>query len=202
MEKEENIISVSIILIGNQFTGKTALATRYSKNEYNEKYMATVGIDYFSKEKVKDGKKFMYKIWDSTGQERFATLTSNFLKNAQGVLLVYDITDKNSFELLDNWTRQIVNGCDKIPFYLAGNKKDLSKIAVVSTEDGKSYADKYNLKFFEVSAKTGENVNKCFDSLFDSIVDEMDISLSRTSVTLSAKSFKKRNKGKCEGCSF
>ena len=102
-------ITASIITIGNQAVGKTAISKRFSNDEFDELYSATIGIDFFSKTVKRDGEDISVKIWDSTGQERFMTITKQYIKRAEGILVVFDVTDRASFEKLDMWLSQITD---------------------------------------------------------------------------------------------
>ena len=105
-------------------------------------------------------------VWDTAGQERFKAITRSYLRGAEGILLVYDITDTNSFDDVKSWMKQIekfaTDVCDKV---LVGNKCDLESGRKVSTDQGKEQASEFGIEFFEASAKTSLNINKAFETL-------------------------------------
>ena len=113
-------------------------------------------------------------IHDTAGQERFRSLTTNYIKKANGILLVYDITDRKSFDNITNWMDNIHEETgDKLPIILVGNKIDLNKERAVSKNEGEEKAKEFGLKFFETSAKEGNNVQKCFRELVELIVEKI-----------------------------
>lgn len=114
--------------------------------------MATAGLEYFSKDEIIDGKKVKVKIWDTAGQEQYKSLTRNFYRNSNGVVIVYDVSCKKSFNTVKDWVSSISDASDKdIKMILVGNKIDLPR--EVTNEEGKSMAQKYGINFFETSAK-------------------------------------------------
>ena len=115
----------------------------------------------------------LVKVWDSTGGERFRSIVLSSVKNAQGLLLAYDITMRSTFEDLNQWISQIKNGQDIsiFPIVIVGCKFDLEDKRKVSTEEGQQLAEKYNLTFFETSALTGKGVKEVFTTLIQKIYD-------------------------------
>lgn len=114
--------------------------------------MATAGLEYFSKEEIIDGKKVKVKIWDTAGQEQYKSLTRNFYRNSNGVVIVFDVTSRKTFNTVKDWVSSIGDAADKdIKIIMVGNKIDLPR--EITTEEGKSMADKFQLKYFETSAK-------------------------------------------------
>jgi small GTP-binding protein len=114
--------------------------------------MATAGLEYFSKDEIIDGKKVKVKIWDTAGQEQYKSLTRNFYRNSNGVVIVYDVTSRKTFNTVKDWISSINDAADKdIKIILVGNKIDLPR--EVTNEEGRNMAQKFNIKFFETSAK-------------------------------------------------
>ena len=112
------------------------------------------------------------QIWDTAGQERFKNIISSYYRGANGILLIYDITDKESFKSLSNWLIEIEkNGNKNVLKVLIGNKSDLEDKRVISFNQGKEFADMYGLKFIETSAKKNLNVNEAFESLGREIME-------------------------------
>lgn len=128
--------------------------------------MPTVGIDFKFKNITVDGERVKVHVWDTAGQERFRTLTATYYRKAQGVLLVYDVTNRESFNNVRNWMSQItINAEVGISVYLVANKLDLVEKRVVSFEEGEALAKEFKTSFMEVSAWSGQNVNESFLAL-------------------------------------
>ena len=192
-------LKYSIVLLGDSKAGKQQLINRYAKNQYGGVYMTTVGIDFQDKIIEIEDKKVKLQIWNSA--ERFRNVAKSYLESTQGFLLVYDITDKESFEKLDFWMELIKNNSQKnIKLVLVGNNCDLSDKRQVSIEEGEAFAKKNNMKFFEASPKDGTNVNELFFCLANEIYQDKsisnDINNKKTS-ELTEKSGKKTAKKKC-----
>ena len=152
-----------LLIIGDMTVGKTSLLSRYSKGVFNTSYLATVGLDNFTKDEVIDNKTVRIKIWDTAGQEKFQSLTKGFFRNAQGIMVVYDVTNVETYENLKYWTQSIKthmgSDIDKISVIIIGNKID-SKDREVNKKEAESYCSELGYPYFETSAKTGENVNE------------------------------------------
>lgn len=115
------------------------------------------------------------QIWDTAGQERFRTITSTYYRGTHGVIIVYDITNADSFRSVKKWTEEIERNCDQIPTLLVGNKLDREESRVVQRNDGQSYAAAKGIDFFETSAMNGENVDLIFSSLTKTIMASENI---------------------------
>jgi len=145
---------------------------QYADNTFSETFITTVGIDYKYKfMKVRDEKtgkmeNIRLEIWDTAGQERFKAITRSYLRGAEGILLVYDITDKTSFEDVKTWMAQIEqfaeNVCNKV---LVGNKCDLEDDRAVTRDEGEEMAKNYGINFYEASAKSNLNIAEAFGDL-------------------------------------
>ena len=158
-----------LLIIGDSSVGKTSIITRFTNGTFNPNYLATVGLDNFTKDETIDDKNIKVKLWDTAGQERFKSLANGFFRNAQGIMLVYDITNHESFESLKFWIESIKNnlGNDlKIPIIIIGNKIDLEE-REVKTEEAESFCKNQNIPYFETSAKTGENIVNLFQKIAD-----------------------------------
>ena len=163
-----------ISIIGDSSTGKTSLIIKFTQSQFDENLTPTIGIDYFMKDVTcKDGNTYKIKIMDTAGQEQYYSMTLNMLKICKGILLVYSITDKDSFNNLESkWIDEINDHVDvnNIPIVLIGNKKDLEDERLIEEQTARDFANKFNLKFFETSSKTGENVNLAFEELVNEVV--------------------------------
>ena len=159
-----------LLIIGNSIVGKTSILTKYTTKTYNENYLATVGLDFFTKDEIIDDKTIRIKIWDTAGQERYKAITSAYYKGAKGAFIVYDITRKNTFETVNKWVSDITAAADKkITLILIGNKNDLEDQRQVTKEVGEEKAKELGLAFMETSACSGENLDKAFQMMINEI---------------------------------
>ena len=166
-------IKFKILVLGESTANKTSLIRRYTKDQFGGIYLNTVGIDFQDKLIQIEDKKVKLQIWDTAGQERFRNVAKNYFQNTQGFVLVYNITDRQSFEKLSFWLEQIkLNASEKIKIVLVGNNCDLANARQVSIEEGEAFAKENNMKFFEASPKEGTNVNELFSCLANEIYQE------------------------------
>jgi len=166
--------SFKLVLIGASGVGKSSLVTRYIENKFCDNFLQPSGEDYMSQIVELDGHKIELQIWDTAGQERFRTITSSYYRGAQGVVLVYDVTDNVSFGDTTQWLQEVTRYASpkiQVQIILVGNKSDLVTQRVVSTEDGQQFAKKNQTKFFEASAKDGTNVGEIFTFIARAIFD-------------------------------
>ena len=164
---------INLITLGDGQVGKTSLIFRYIDNVYSSNYLSTIGIDYkFKNEKLSNGEIVNVKLSDTAGQERFRSIAKNFLMKADGIILVYDITNRLSFNNLENWFNDINEKASEKPIILIGNKLDLER--KVDTEEGIQLAKKFDkeIKFFETSCKTGENVEEAIKYLVEQVYNK------------------------------
>jgi len=155
-----------ILTIGDGGVGKTSILRRYVENKFLKHHLSTIGIDFLSKTlKIKD-KEIKLKIWDTAGQERYRQITSHIYKDADGIILVFDVTSEESFNQITDWMEQIKNNVSKeeINLILIGNKCDLAD-RMVEKERGEEMAEKLKIKYFETSALTGQGINEAFEEL-------------------------------------
>ena len=164
---------IKIMLIGESKIGKTSLISRYCNNEFlGGVYLSTIGIDFQIKHLVLNKKNIRLQIWDTAGQERYRNIAKNYFQSSDGFVIVYDISNIESFEKLDYWIEQIkANSQEYTKMILFGNKCDIIEDRKVKKEEGEQYAKNNNINFFEVSAKEGTNVNKAFESFVKDILD-------------------------------
>lgn len=128
--------------------------------------MPTIGVDFKIRTFESGGSTVKLQIWDTAGQERFKTITASYYKGAHGIILVYDITDRQSFKDIENWLAEVDKyGNENVVKLLVGNKSDLEANRQVKTEEGKTLADSLGIKFLETSAKDAVNVEKAFTTL-------------------------------------
>ena len=156
-----------ILLLGDSCVGKTCFFFKYIERTFSNIHLATIGIDIKHKKmKMEDGKNIKLIIYDTAGLEGLRYISKAYYKKADGMVLIYDITNKQSFYNLKNWINQIREEVyDKLPIILVGNKKDFEEQRKVTEEQGKNLAKEYGLAFFECSAITGENIDDIFNEL-------------------------------------
>ena len=164
---ENKTYEAKVITLGDSMVGKTCLILRFLEDTFFSTYLSTIGFDLKQKVvKLDTGEKMKLIIHDTAGQERFKSLSVNYIKKANGILIVYDITNKQSFVNIENWVKCAKEEMTKeIPIYLIGNKCDLEESRVIQREDGENLATQFGTKFYETSCKTGEGVEKCFTDL-------------------------------------
>ena len=171
MSKKE--AKYKILILGDSKVGKSCFLTRYADNTYHEDYLSTIGMDYKIKNyELENGDIIKLYIWDTAGQDRFRSITSNYYKGADGIILIYDITKQETFNNVRNWITSIKEEAPaKVVLILVGNKVDDEKNRAVPKSEGEKIADEYNLPFLECSAKSDINVTKTFDVLIKKIVE-------------------------------
>ena len=166
---------IKLITLGNSTVGKSSFITKYIDNSFTFNYTTTLGVDFKQKKiKLKNGKDVRLRIFDTAGQERFKSVSFSFIKKADGVILIYDISDLDSFKAVDNWIKSIrETGKEKLPIILVGNKCDLSdnkrKISLV---EGQDKANEFQIPFYETSCKDGINIKEVFEKLVDDIIEK------------------------------
>ena len=168
---EEEII-YKVLLLGDSSVGKTCFLLRYCDKSFQDVHLSTIGLDYRLKTiTLKNNRTVKLQIWDTAGQDRFRAITKNYYKSANGVILIYDITNIQTYENVKNWISQIKEEANpNVIIYLVGNKIDLPKEKrVVKIEAGQKIADEFSLSFKEASAKNGDNVNQIFEELVEQI---------------------------------
>ena len=160
-----------VLLLGDSSVGKTCFLVKYAENIFNEQHITTVGLDYRVKEIVlKSGKHVKLQIWDTAGQDRFRAITKNYYKGANGILVIYDVTNEKSYINIKTWISQIKDSASpNVLVCIVGNKIDKKEERKVSEENGKKLADEYGFPFVETSAKDGININETFEDLAEKI---------------------------------
>ena len=154
---------IKIVTLGDSMVGKTSIVYRYFENKFNESILSTIGIDFKTKYiKVRDAS-VKVLIWDTAGQEKFRNIAKQYYQGANGVLLVFDVSDRKSFERIEYWLNEIKEN----------NKIDLINKRVISRDEAEKYAEKNNISYFEVSAKTGEGVAEMFNNITKGTIDKI-----------------------------
>ena len=157
-----------VITIGNSGVGKTSLLKQFVESRFTKQYKATIGADYMQAQVMVDEKMLQLQIWDTAGQERFQSLGAAFYRGADCCILVFDLTDKESFAALDSWKSEFLAQCspkdpDNFPFVLLGNKVDRTAERKVTNEDAKAWAkNNNNTPYYETSAKDRIQIEDAF----------------------------------------
>ena len=163
-----------LLLIGDSGVGKSCLLLRFADDTYTESYISTIGVDFKIRTIELDGKTIKLQIWDTAGQERFRTITSSYYRGAHGIIVVYDVTDIESFNNVKQWLHEIDRyACENVNKLLVGNKSDLAAKRQVTTEQAKEFADSLGIEFLETSAKTATNVEQAFTTMASQIKERM-----------------------------
>ncbi|OCT90451.1 ras-related protein Rab-3D [Xenopus laevis] len=167
-----------LLIIGNSSVGKTSFLFRYADDSFTSAFVSTVGIDFKVKTVYRNEKRVKLQIWDTAGQERYRTITTAYYRGAMGFLLMYDISNLESFNAVQDWATQIKTySWDNAQVLLVGNKCDLEDDRVIAAEDGRKLAEELGFEFFEASAKDNINVKQVFERLVDIICEKMNESL-------------------------
>ncbi|KAK9284241.1 hypothetical protein L1049_023410 [Liquidambar formosana] len=159
-----------LVLIGDSGVGKSNLLSRFTRNEFNLESKSTIGVEFATRSMNIDGKVIKAQIWDTAGQERYRAITSAYYRGAVGALLVYDVTRHVTFENVGRWLKELREHTDpNMVVMLIGNKSDLRHLVSVSTEDGRSFAERESLCFMETSALEATNVENAFSEVLTQI---------------------------------
>jgi Ras-related protein Rab-7A len=156
-------VLLKIIILGDSAVGKTAILQKFVSGQFIEQHKATIGADFSTKEIAVDDKLVTLQMWDTAGQERFASLGHAFYRGADACILVYDITNEQSFKNIEQWRNNFLDNAapddpKTFPFLLLGNKSDLQDQRAVQPADGQRLANTYTMEFRETSALTGNNI--------------------------------------------
>ncbi len=165
-------IAFKLLLMGDSQVGKTSLLLNYTEHIFPEEHIATIGVEYKDKYIIKDNYNIRLQIWDTAGQERFRSITKSIYRNANGVLFVYDITNKESFANIKNWIKDLQNVGNDIKGIIVGNKIDLDPERIIDKKDLEEMANKYQMPFIETSAKQNTFVNDAFNLIIDELLKD------------------------------
>ena len=160
-----------LIFLGDQSVGKSCILNRFLNDTFIEDYQATIGLDFQSKNVQIDNQDIHLLLYDTAGQEKFRSLIPMYTRDANIILLVYDISNRDSFTNLSQWLKDLTNvNLEEVIICIVGNKIDLNDKRAVNTEEGKKFAEEHDFIFQEISAKTGEGFSDLFyKNLFEQI---------------------------------
>lgn len=173
---------------------------RFADSTFTGSFITTIGVDFKIRTIVVNNERVKLQIWDTAGQERFRTITSTYYRGTHGVLVVYDVTNGETFANIQRWLKEIDQNCDVVNRILVGNKDDNPEKKIVCTEDAQRFADQVGIKLFETSAKDNKNVDEMFMAITEQVLKTKKEQLDRIqqqsgdAVRLSAKSSKSKKK--------
>ena len=201
-EDNQDFLAFKIILLGDSSVGKTSLILRFCDDKFMEIGTSTIGVDTKTKDVRHNGKKIQLEIWDTAGEERFRTLAKNSYQGSDGIILVYDITQKKTFSNIKHWYDNIKNNIDidKVAIILVGNKSDLPD-PQVKKESTEKFCEQYNIQVIETSCKENINIVETFNILIEKMIklyndDKKDFK-NRTSKLDKNTSIAKKDTKKC-----
>ena len=170
-EQKKEIYTYKILILGNSSVGKTSFLIRFCDAKFSEDSLTTIGVDWKKKFIKRNNKNIKLNIMDTAGQERFRAIAKNMFKNAHGIILMYDVTNEQSFFEIKDWINSIKENVDieKIGIVIVGNKIDLKENIKIKNEMKTNFENKYSIKIYEASAKDNINVNETFIDLVDKI---------------------------------
>ncbi|XP_039257335.1 ras-related protein Rab-10-like [Styela clava] len=198
MAKKTYDLLFKLLLIGDSGVGKTCVLFRFSDDAFNTTFISTIGIDFKIKTVELNGKKIKLQIWDTAGQERFHTITTSYYRGANGIMLVYDITNPKSFDNISKWLRNIEeHASEDVERMLLGNKCDMEEKRMISKERGEQIAREHGIKFYETSAKNNINIEKAFMTLATDILHKTPNKESDGGASPFPPSQKQQSKGCC-----
>ena len=191
-----------ILTLGESGVGKTCILRRFVENKFLKNHLATIGIDFRAKTIQINGYEVKLKIWDTAGEERFRNITNQYYKGADGIILVFDLTNFDTMNKIRDWYNQIKNNTSSndIGLVLVANKSDLKR--EVSNEECLNLSKELNIQLYETSALTGEGVNEIFEYITQEIISKKNYldDTQANGVTLGIGDNKNKNKDKKNDC--
>jgi Ras-related protein Rab-1A len=199
-------IKLKLLIIGDSSVGKTSMLLSYTDNYFPESHLATIGVEYKVKEIETDKYNISLQIWDTAGQERFRSITKSFFRNTNGIIFVYDVTCRKSFQSVKEWIKDSElhdTGFEKI---LCGNKIDLKEKREVNFDELEEFGMKKKIEVMEISARERINIDEAFQKIINlilnnkndkEIIDEFGIKNNNNDINLDKNNTKKRKQGCC-----
>ena len=171
-DKKEADITIKLLLIGNAYVGKTLIVQKFIDNAFSKSTVSTIGMDLQSKVIEINGKKVKYLLWDTAGEERMKTMTYSYYRGCHVILVVYDVTDRKSFQNVTTWVECIDKFAkSNVLIILVGNQTDLEDKRIISKEEGKSLAEQNGLKYYEISALKITGLHEMFEDIAKEYVE-------------------------------
>jgi small GTP-binding protein len=173
MHADETLIK--LLLIGESAVGKSCLLLRFAENKFQESFLSTIGIDFKVRHVEINDAKVKLQIWDTAGQEKFRTITKAYYRGAHGIMLIFDVTQVDTFNQTRQWMQSIhENVQDPVAIILIGNKVD-KEDRKVSQEQAQALANEFKIEYYETSAKDGSNVEQTFFQLATAILNDQQM---------------------------
>ena len=171
-EKKDSDMIIKLLLIGNAYVGKTLIVQKFIDNSFSKSTVSTIGVDLQSKIIDINGKKVKYLIWDTAGEDRMKTMTYSYYRGCHVILVVYDVTERKSFQNVTTWVECIDKFAkSNVLRILVGNKTDLEDKRVITTEEGKKLAEENGLKYYEISALKITGLHEMFEDIAKEYVE-------------------------------
>lgn len=191
-----------LLIIGDSGVGKSSILLRFSEDLFSGSYITTIGVDFKIRTITVEGEKVKLQIWDTAGQERFRTITSTYYRGTHGVIVVYDVTNAESFVNVKRWLHEIDQNCDVVNKVLVGNKNDCPEKKVVETNDAKRFAQQMDIEMFETSAKDNINIEEVFSHITKLVLrtkkeQQAKANEAKQSQGITLEQKKKKGKNKC-----
>ena len=197
-DKKDFELIIKILIVGGVGVGKSNFVYRYADDKFSSSNYASTGFDSKVKLLNYGDKKILVQLWDSVGQTIYQSITRNLINRVHGIIILYDITNKKSFENVENWIKTIEEENKKIIYEIVGNKCDLNESREVDINEGKKIAQKYGVDYYETSAKMDKNIIESVNNLVLKILKNIDLENNPT-FTVDDRSFaiRKSSKEKC-----
>ncbi|KAI0823868.1 GTP-binding protein ypt1 [Trametes gibbosa] len=178
-----------LLLIGDSGVGKSCLLLRFAEDAFTDSYLSTIGVDFKIRTIELEGKTVKLQIWDTAGQERFRTIAAAYYRGAHGIIMVYDVTEAETFSNVKGWITEIERyASEGVKKLIIGNKSDLVERKVVEYSVAKEFSDSLSIPFIETSAKNSTNVEEAFSLMAKTIKDDIDNQPDETSGSSKATS--------------
>ena len=169
------LLTPEVLIIGDSAVGKSCLLIQFADQTFSENYVSTIGVDFKIRTMELDGRSIKLQIWDTAGQERFHSITSNYYNGSHAIAVVYDITNRQTFENVRKWMKDVTElASPNVVKLLVGNKTDLEDKRVVCREEGEMLANSLGIPFIETSAKSADNVQEMFTEMCRAIARRQD----------------------------
>jgi len=200
---KNKIKSLKLMLVGEAAVGKSSIMYRYTQNTFTYSMLGTAGIDFKKKDVVVDDTKIKIVLFDTAGHDRFRKIIKNHCRGANGIVIVYDVSEESSIEKLSNWMTDIQENADKdVELLLLGNKVDIAE-RKISEEQSKELSQRLNIPMLETSAKTGFNIEEAFDLIINNILKKEKFETEKTTENRETPVIQQKivtKKKKEEGC--
>ena len=189
--------SIKLLVLGDLSVGKTSFIYRFIEDKFDSYQITTTGLDLKTADIILDNKKIRVQLWDTAGEEKFNSITKNLILRVQGIIILFDLTNKESFENLGSWIEIIRDHCgNKMQMLIVGNKNDLEEEKDIDEEDIHKFVKAEKIKFIKTSCQTGENIKKAVEMICKIIISSSK-SKNDLSFSLESSSLMTKNKKKC-----